>query len=234
MFHFKQFSIAQDQCAMKVGTDSILLGAWIKAEAPRYILDIGSGSGVLSLMMAQKFPSAIIHGVEIEPKACQQARENIAASPWKNNVKSILSSIQAYQSALHYDLIISNPPFFSADLAASGKSRSLARKGAELSILELIEQIDRFLAEHGSAHIILPLPQLASLKSLLAAQKMFPQRISTIYPKKGKSPHRFLMAFGKKQKKLVEDELCIQVGGANEYSEAYKVLTQEFYKHSLV
>ena len=130
-------------------------------------------------------------------------------------------------------MIISNPPFFSRGLAASSESRSLARKGEGLPINKLVEQVDRLLADNGTAHIILPMAELASLERLLEARNMFPKRISKVFPTKEKPAHRFLISFGRKEVELEEEEICIQVGGANEYSEAYKSLTQQFYKHSL-
>ena len=233
MFHFRQFSIAQDRTAMKVGTDSILLGAWVEAKNPQRILDIGSGSGLLSLMMAQKFKAARIIGVDLDKDACEQAQENIAASPWPDRIHIFHQSILDFGQQEAYDLIISNPPYFSGDLEAKGNPRKKARQGEDLDLEGLVSQLERLLGEKGQAFIILPFDKLEPLNRLLPNHQLFPHRICTVYPRPEKAPHRFLMALGKEASDLVEEEIVIQIGGANHYSEAYKKLTQEFYAHEL-
>lgn len=123
-FHFKQFSIAQDQCTMKVGTDGVLLGAWTDIENATKILDIGTGTGVIAVMMAQRFESAQIHAVEIEESAWSQADQNCKASPWADRLQVFHQSIQDFQKASSekYDLIVSNPPFLPAALFPKTKS----------------------------------------------------------------------------------------------------------------
>jgi len=233
MFHFQQFSIAQDRTAMKVGTDSILLGAWVEAENPKRILDIGSGSGLLSLMMAQKFTTASIDGVDLDKDACEQARENIAASPWSDRIHIFHQRIQDFGEHKLYDLIISNPPYFPGDLEAKGNPRKKARQGEDLDLEGLVRQLGRLLDEKGQACIILPFDKLEPLNRLLLNHPLYPHRICTVYPRLEKTPNRFLMALGKEEKPLLEEEIVIQIGGANHYSEAYKMLTQEFYGHEL-
>ncbi|MEL6250525.1 MAG: methyltransferase [Bacteroidota bacterium] len=233
MFHFRQFNIAQDRTAMKVGTDSILLGAWVDAKKPQRILDIGIGTGILCLMMAQKFDTAKIEGVELDPDAYKQAKENIAFSPWSDRIQVFQQSIQDFRETKPYDLIISNPPYFSGDLEAKGNPRKNARQGEDLDLEVLVRQLGLFLAENGQAHIILPFDKLEALKGLLGKHKLSPHKLCTVYPRPEKAPYRFLMALGKEDKSLVEEEIVIQIGGANHYSEAYKKLTQEFYAHEL-
>lgn len=233
MFHFRQFSIAQDRTAMKVGTDSILLGAWVEAKNPQRILDIGSGSGLLSLMMAQKFNAARIDGVDLDKDACEQARENIAASPWSDRMRIFQERIQDFWEQETYDLIISNPPYFAGDLEAQGNPRKTARQGEDLNLEGLVRQLGRLLAEKGQASIILPFDKLEPLKGLLEAYQLFSHRVCSVRPRPQKEPHRFLMTLGKEETALVEEEIVIQIGGANHYSEAYKKLTQEFYGHEL-
>lgn len=234
MFHFRQFSIAQDRTAMKVGTDSILLGAWVQSWSPQKILDIGSGSGLLSLMMAQKFAEADIEGVDPDQDACEQARENIAASPWPNRIQIFQQSIQYFGENKSYDLIISNPPYFPGDLKAKGDARIKARQGENLDLESLLKHLGRLLTDNGHAHIILPIDKMHALNSLLSFNKLHAHRICMVRPRPEKEPHRFLMELGKEAKSLIEEELIIQIGGANHYSETYKKLTQEFYAHELL
>ena len=187
----------------------------------------------MSLMMAQKFNTARIDGVELDKDACEQARENIAASPWPDRIHIFHKSILDFWEPKTYDLIISNPPYFPGDLDAKGNPRKKARQGEDLDLESLVGQLGRLLGEKGQAHIILPYDKLEPLKDLLGNLQLYPHRICTVYPRPEKTPHRFLMALGKEDRALVEEEIVVQIGGANQYSEAYKKLTQEFYGHEL-
>ncbi len=145
-FTFKQFHVAHDRCAMKVGTDGILLGAWAPVTNARRILDIGSGSGLIALMLAQRSPADCrIDAVELDSNAARQARENAAASPWHERVTVIESAIQTYQAA-PYDLIVSNPPYFVAGQSFRDPARALARHTGGLDSRDLLAACDRLLA----------------------------------------------------------------------------------------
>jgi tRNA1Val (adenine37-N6)-methyltransferase len=152
VFHFKQFSIYQGQCAFKVGTDGILLGAWTEGDVVSRIIDIGTGSGLIALMLAQRFPQAMIDAVEIDAQSAAQAAENVEQSPWSNRVHVMNQTIQAFsqQTQTPYDLIVSNPPFFASEnhLLATGR-RQGTRQTTQLSYIDLLKSVDRLLGENG-------------------------------------------------------------------------------------
>lgn len=159
-FRFKQFEIEQDDCAMKVGTDGVLLGAW--APGGKRVLDVGTGTGVIALMMAQRCPEAHVVGIDIEPDACRQARSNVAASPFAGRVDILQTSLQDYaQDAVasgeaRYDAIVSNPPFFVDSLKNPDGKRALARHTDSLPFGALCRCAQQLLAEDGVFSVILP------------------------------------------------------------------------------
>ncbi|MGL5464298.1 MAG: tRNA1(Val) (adenine(37)-N6)-methyltransferase, partial [Aeromonas veronii] len=155
-FTFKQFHINHDRCAMKVGTDGILLGAWAPVEQARRVLDIGTGSGLIALMLAQRSRSDCrLDAVELDINAASQARENAAASPWADRVTIIESAIQDYQAA-PYDLVVSNPPYFVAGQSFSDPARALARHTGALDSHALLAACDRLLSPNGQVALVLP------------------------------------------------------------------------------
>lgn len=158
-FRFKQFTIEQERCGMKVTTDACIQGAWTPVPQHTHrVLDIGTGSGLLALMMAQRCTAAI-DAVELDADACSQASENVAGSPWHNRVQIIQADIRNYVSPAPYDLIISNPPFFINSLTGNDKARNTARHTATLSYQELLAAIDKNLAPGGTASILLPVAE---------------------------------------------------------------------------
>ena len=148
-FRFKQFVINQENCAMKVGTDGCLLGAWANLETSHMILDIGCGSGLIAIMAAQRCPSATITGVEIEEGASQQARENAEASPWSNRIEIINSDFLSYFPNEKFDTIVSNPPYFVNSLKCKDSSRTVARHTSTLTFAELMSNAYRLLNTEG-------------------------------------------------------------------------------------
>lgn len=156
-FEFKQFTIYQDQCAMKVCTDACVLGAWFAPKIPDVatVLDVGSGTGLQMLMLAQK-SEAEIHGIEIDLPAFGQLKQNIQASPWKNRMKVYPGDARNYQFPCRYDFIISNPPFYENDLRAETDSDNLARHSKSLTFAELVSIVDQQLLPHGSFGVLLP------------------------------------------------------------------------------
>lgn len=229
MFQFKQFKIEQDQCAMKVGTDSILLGSWTKTDSVERVLDMGAGTGILSLMMAQRIPMAKIDAVEYEILAANQCKENCNNSPWGNRIQIFQTLIQDFSPGYLYDLIISNPPFFPDDLESLSEKRSLARQGVGLSMFDLIGEIDRFLSPEGIASLVLPYTSRLKLEEVLTTYSLFIHRICLVHPREEKAPKRILVSLGREPKTITEERLLIQVGGANEYSAEYKRLSKDFY-----
>lgn len=156
-FQFKQFTVHQDQCAMKVCTDACILGAWFADKAPAYarVLDIGSGTGLLMLMVAQKHKGEI-RGIEIDLDAFRQLKENISQSPWRQLLKVYPGDVRSFSFLEKFDFIISNPPFFENDLPAATAAANLARHSKELTFSELLEAIDTNLSKTGSFGVLLP------------------------------------------------------------------------------
>ncbi|MDE3234806.1 MAG: methyltransferase [Bacteroidota bacterium] len=160
-FRFKQFTIQQDACAMKVSTDACLFGAWTAEYFPsnaQHVLDIGTGTGLLSLMNAQKNKSSTFHAIEIDKPAAMQAATNFEQSPWKNNFKIYHNSIQAFaeQNIQPYDVIISNPPFFQNDLKSNNEKRNLALHSEALSLEELLTIASKLLKDNGVFFLLMP------------------------------------------------------------------------------
>ncbi|WP_345890339.1 tRNA1(Val) (adenine(37)-N6)-methyltransferase [Rufibacter aurantiacus] len=157
-FRFKQFLIRQDQCAMKVCTDSCVLGAWADVTGAKRILDIGAGTGLLSLMVAQRAPEAQIEAVELEAAAARQAQENISGSPWADRVRLFPMGLQEFEATqpVPFDAIISNPPFFKASLKSSDAVKNQAKHTETLSFAEIVSFAQHFLTPEGKLHILLP------------------------------------------------------------------------------
>jgi len=229
-FRFKQFTIEQDKTAMKVGTDGVLLGAWAEFPENGKILDVGTGTGLLALMAAQK-TNAIITAIEPDPDSYSQALQNINASVWNKRINVCNSSVQEYAKSANekFNFIISNPPYHNENVLSPDKKRNLARNNQSLPLNVLIESISSLLNEEGSAAIIYPIAYFNDFCNLLALNDLFPQRITKIRPIPDKEFHRFVLQFGKKQTIIIENELIIENGKRHHYSDEYKRLTQDFY-----
>ena len=227
-FRFKQFTIYQDRCAMKVGTDSILLGAWANCNNSETILDIGTGTGILSLMMAQRC-QAFITGIEIEEESYKQATENIIASPWRERIKIIHQSVQDYSQRNKFDLIISNPPFFQNSLNAPDMSRTFARHNLTINFEDLINAARRLLNNNGIISLIWPIAEGERFISLAEQNKIYCHRKAFVKPNPEKSPHRILIELGFKKSETIIEEIVIENGKRHSYSEEYIALTNQFY-----
>ena len=155
-FTFKQFEINHEGCAMKVGTDGVLLGAWCSSQSARRIADVGTGTGLISLMCAQRNATAKIDAIEIDSSAAKCARENVARSVWNDRIEVIESAIQQFSTEERYDLIVSNPPYFSETLQSPDPSRATARHNCSLPHRDLIDAAKRLLTPEGRLSIILP------------------------------------------------------------------------------
>ncbi len=228
-FEFKQFTVFQDHCAMKVGTDGVLLGAWVNAHNENKILDIGAGTGLIALMLAQRTTSEI-YTLEIEPGSCLQAQENINASPWKERITAINTSVQEYSRKrnISFELIVSNPPFFSNSLKAPQKERTLARHNDQLLPDELLSAVNVLLSKDGRFAVILPYVDSPLFIVDAALYQLYCVRKTMVRSAKEKKPHRVLMEFSRFRMKLVETELIIY-NEQRQYSNDYKNLTGEFY-----
>ena len=255
-FRFKQFYVRHDRCAMKVGTDGVLLGAWAPTNpiAPNpvthnpltRILDVGTGSGLIALMLAQRCPQAQIDAIDIDEAAVEQARENFE-NAFSARLHVYRAKLQEWQivtgkcpNGTSYDLIVSNPPYFQNSLKNPDKGRELARHTDSLSYDELIAHSARLLNEGGQLALILPAEAENEVRQLAAVQNLFLSRVTRVYTKENKPAKRVLMAFGKctisnfqspisnLQSPIVEDSLVLEneKGGR---SLPYQELCREFY-----
>ena len=229
-FKFKEFTIEQDRCAMKVGTDGVLLGAWANCDSAKKGLDIGTGTGLVALMLAQR-SNAVIDAVEIDTEAAKQAKENVEKSPWDDRIEVINQSFQEFtkMGGKKYDLIVSNPPYFQNAFFAPDEKRTNARHNSNLQLEDLLTGTQKLLSEDGILSIILP--YLEGNMFILKASELglFCVRQTKVLPKPNREPKRLLLEFMKTKKPLVEQEIIIELNKRHEYSEAYKNLTQDFY-----
>ncbi|MFM7053978.1 MAG: tRNA1(Val) (adenine(37)-N6)-methyltransferase [Bacteroidota bacterium] len=230
VFHFRHFTVHQDRCAMKVGTDGVLLGAWTRTADAHRILDIGTGTGLIALMMAQK-SDALIDAIEIDGEAATQAQENFEASTWNNRLRSIHDSVQhfATTSKDKYDLIVSNPPYFMGAHPAPVEARNVARHmDQNLKIEELAECAKNLLNPNGRFCIILPHLEGMRFIDYASTHGLFLSRLTRVRTKSGKTEKRLLMEFKPQPCHAEEDEILLQDEEGN-YTAAYRKLTTEFY-----
>ncbi|MBR6032977.1 MAG: methyltransferase [Bacteroidaceae bacterium] len=227
-FLFKQFRIRHDRCAMKVGTDGVLLGAWGDVAGSR-ILDIGTGTGLIALMAAQRNPEAEVLGIDIDEAAVQQAQENIAESPFHERVSCKLQDVLTFQPDTRFDAILCNPPFFTEDTLPDDKGRALARNNRSLPFQKLIPKVAALLNDDGKLSIVIPSQLVQELVGLCLIQGLHLQRRCMVHTTAKKPPRRALLTFSKKQgKENEEQELCLMNPDGNR-SEAYSELTKDFY-----
>ena len=229
-FRFKHFTIWQQHCAMKVGTDGVLLGAW--ADGGKRILDIGTGTGLIALMMAQRFPSAEVTAVEIDRQAALQARENVSASPFANRVNVVHDDILRFSDACgdnHFDAIVCNPPFFINSLKNPDSKRALARHNDNLSFCQLFSVCRKLLIPKGCFSLVAPLEVKQEIDSEAVMAGFFQLQCVLIKTTPNKLPKRCLMKFSKQSlERLSQQEVILQeVSG--ERSEWYQSLTDDFY-----
>lgn len=235
-FLFRRFEVYHDRCAMKVGTDGVLLGAWAgqtvlqQAAVPHSILDIGTGSGLVALMLAQQFPACAIRAIDIEPSAVEQAAFNFSHSPWTERIKSEQATLQTYNSTESFDLVVSNPPYFENSLKNPDKGRELARHTDSLPYADLVTHTARLLSPEGMAVYILPAEAETSILSLTAAAGLSPVRLTRVHSKEGKPAKRILVAFRFLPTPMpVLPEVFYIEGDGTPRSHAYADLTREFY-----
>ena len=229
-FQFKQFRINQDRCAMKVTTDACILGAWTPLlPGVKEVLDIGTGTGLLSLMLTQRNPGIRIDAVELEKEAREQATENVKNSIWHDRVKVIEADIKEYDSGYKYDLIISNPPFFNNSLLSNNDTDNLARHTLSLSYSELLEVIKYNLSDNGYASVLLPCPEYFQFYELINRIGLYEARKLMIRHNAHSEVKRVITVFGKpKSVESVSCELVIKEDGQN-YTAAFKELLAPFY-----
>lgn len=220
---------------MKVGTDGILLGAWATAIAPCRILDVGSGTGLIALMLAQRFPEAIVDAVEIDDSAAEQARENFLASPWSDRLNAIAGCIQEFSTdpdlAGKYSLIVSNPPWFRDSLRSGEPARDTARHMDALSSEDLLATVLRLLMEDGRFATILPTDEGLRLLQRASMAGLHCCRRCDVYPKAELPLKRLLLEFSRRDSHdpVISERLVVETAQRHNYTPGFTALTSEFY-----
>ena len=228
-FQFKQFTVRHDKCAMKVGTDGVLLGAWAPVQNAKYILDVGAGSGLISLQLAQRNPWASITSIEIDPAAAAQAKENIQSSPWSDRMEVICSDFRDYHAENKFDLIVSNPPYFVDALKCPDNKRCMARHTNELNYELLFGHSTHLLSEQGIISVIIPSEVEKTVIDTAWKYQLYPYRCLHVFTKPGKPYRRVLLAFSRQEVSCTEDSLYIEGEKHGKFTSEYISLTKEFY-----
>ena len=231
-FQFKQFSLEQDQCAMKIGTDGVLLGAWAPIEhIPNQILDIGTGTGIIALILAQRSNATQIDALEIEENAYEQATDNFENSPWNDRLFCFHAGLDEFMDEPEdeYDLIVSNPPFYSEDYKTNNEQRDLARFQDALPFEDLIEAADLLLSENGVLAVIIPFKEEERFLALANEFELYPIQITHVKGTPTTEIKRSLLALSRNNIETPTiNELVIEIG-RHEYTPEYIALTKEFY-----
>lgn len=227
-FKFKKFTIYHDRCAMKVGTDGVLLGAWASANSPKRILDIGTGTGLISLQLAQRYHDSQITGIEIDTEAASQACENVEASPWASRINIICKDFLHYNSDQKFNLIVSNPPYFVDSLKCPDEQRNLARHAQGLSYELLCKHASQLLDSEGNFCVIIPAEVESHVVECAAMQQLYPCQRLYMHNKPQAPLRRVLINFSHQLIPCINKQLFIRTID-NNYSDEYKELTADFY-----
>ncbi len=245
-FSFKQFVVSQDRSAMRVGTDGVLLGAWcdldpstetsfLKEEGRTLwrILDVGTGTGVIALMVAQRMQWAHIDAIEPDEGSYLDAAQNFARSPWSDRLQLFRTTLQEYvievRGRLLYDRIISNPPYFIDSLKSPDPSRNVGRHTTTLSYGDLIDGVLDLLAEQGLFAVILPIPEGLVFERMALTRGLYVVRKLQVQTKPNVPTKRVLMEFARYQAPVQVETLVMESSDPQKYSEAYMTLTRDFY-----
>lgn len=225
-FQFKQFFVAHDKCAMKVNTDGIILGALVDCQAER-ILDLGTGTGLVALILAQRNSKSQITALELEPNAYQQAVENVQHSAWAQRINVVQGDVLKANFSSQFDLIVSNPPYFADSLASRNAERDLARAAVQ-SHLDWLLQAKKWLAPQGKITFILPTEAAEKLLNESQTSGLFCSEICKIITKTGLAPKRWVMTFDFLSQEKKEKTLAVY-DEHNQYTTEFTALTQAFY-----
>ncbi len=227
-FHFKQFSVRHDRCTMKVGTDAVVLGSWATVDKAKSILDIGTGSGVIALIAAQRKSDARIDAVEIETQNVEQARENVLNSPWAEKISVHNISVQEFQPTYSYDVIISNPPYFNNSQLPPDQRRHQSRHTVSLDYESLLASVKRMLNPDGRFNVILPFTEGLQFIALADEYELFCSRQYSFKTRADKPIERWLLEFSFRELAKEEGEILLYEKGLV-WSDAYIRLTRDFY-----
>ncbi|WP_422350026.1 tRNA1(Val) (adenine(37)-N6)-methyltransferase [Flagellimonas sp.] len=230
-FQFKQFAIHQDRCAMKVGTDGVLLGAWTSLETqPDSILDIGAGTGLIALQLAQRSMAEVIDAIELDEDAYEQCVENFEASSWADRLFCYHAGLDEFVDEIGdtYDLIVSNPPFYSEEVTSGTEARDMARQNTSLPFDELLESVSQLLSPEGIFSVVIPFKEEKQFVDMASALGLHPRRLLHVRGNPNAPFKRSLLEFGLGETQLRMEELTIEQG-RHEYTEEYVALTGAFY-----
>lgn len=231
MFQFKQFTVQQDKCAMKVGTDGVLLGAWTPVEHnPFSILDIGAGTGLIALMLAQRCHAEQIDGLEIDADAHEQAVDNFENSPWGDRLFCYHASLDEFMEEPEdeYDLIVSNPPFYTDGYFSGDEQRDMARHNNSLPFEDLIHASEILLSEIGILAVVIPFKEEEKFIALAKDEQLYPFKITRVKGTPETEIKRSLIALSRTKKEITTDELIIETA-RHKYTDEYISLTKDFY-----
>lgn len=227
-FRFKQFTVAHDKCAMKVNTDGVLLGAWADVSNAAYVLDIGTGTGVIALMAAQQNNSAMIQALEIDEPSFKQAADNFQQSKWSNRLTAFHQSFQNFSAPQLYDCIICNPPYFINDMKSPQLSKNVARHSITLTYQELLTHSNRLLSVNGQLFICIPAFNFETIQAEAQAQNLFITHHAQVIAVEGKPPYLSLVCI-RRQKLPTENETIIIQTQEGNFTAHYRKLTEAYY-----
>lgn len=229
-FQFKQFTIEQDRCAMKIGTDSVLLGAWTMVNNAHSILDIGAGTGVLALMLAQRSSAPIIDALEIDADAFEQCTDNFENSQWADRLFCYHASLLEFTEDIDdtYDLIICNPPFYSENYKTDNTARDTARFNDAMPFEHLIFAVSKLLSQKGIFSVIVPFKEERLILNLATNYRLSPNRILRVKGTPQSVYKRSLLEFSVQPQTLIEEELILETR-RHQYTQEYIDLTKDFY-----
>jgi tRNA1Val (adenine37-N6)-methyltransferase len=230
-FQFKEFSIDQDRCAMKIGTDGVLLGAWTSIEDPYSILDIGAGTGILALMLAQRSDAEQIDALEIDEDAYEQCVENFENSSWADRLFCYHAALDEFVEEMEdekYDLIISNPPFYTEDYKSGDTARNMARFAEALPFVELIKFASELLSDEGSFAVIIPYSEEEYFLKLSEQVNLFPNRITRVRGTESTPLKRSLLQLSFTEKPFTSNELILEES-RHQYTKDYQKMVAPFY-----
>ncbi|WP_417602104.1 tRNA1(Val) (adenine(37)-N6)-methyltransferase [Owenweeksia hongkongensis] len=227
-FSFKQFSISHDKCAHKVGTDGVLLGAWSNAKNAKYILDIGTGSGLIALMLAQRFPKSTVTGIELHKPSFLQASENASTSPFAERLNMINGDFLHFAFAEKYDLIVSNPPFYKGNTSTGKSERDRARHEEYLPQPAFLAKATELLSPKGRLAVILPKEEGELFIKEAQRQGLYLIRLTRIFGSPNAPEKRWLLELSFENLSIQENHLTIRDESGSR-SEEYQILTKDFY-----
>ena len=232
IFSFKKFSLSNWRSPMKVGTDGVLLGAWAGRECaskcPRRVLDVGTGTGVIALMMAQHFDNTLIDAVDISPEAFDEARENFGNSQWSARLRAFHGDFLALKEGVSYDLIVSNPPFFAEKVRCTDAARERARRDEALPLSRLVSHASKLLAPEGNLALILPSNRIGDLEETAAFAGLSVVILTKVSSRADKDASRMMVLLSKISQPRRVSQLAIRDSSGN-FTDDYRRLLKDFY-----